>query len=81
MGDGPEESGLSRGAMIRAVEDSLRRLGTDYLDIYYLHQPDYKVAIEETLETMNELSRAGKVRHAGCIELQRLASDGDSVDL
>lgn len=61
-GDGPEDSGLSRAALLKAIDDSLRRLQTDYLDIYYLHQPDYKVPIEETLETMEGLVRAGKVR-------------------
>jgi aryl-alcohol dehydrogenase-like predicted oxidoreductase len=63
MGDAPDESGLSRAAMRKAIEDSLRRLGTDYLDLYYLHQPDYAVPIEETLETMDELVREGKVRY------------------
>ncbi|PYV04930.1 MAG: aldo/keto reductase, partial [Acidobacteria bacterium] len=55
--------GLSRAAMRKAAEASLRRLRTDYLDVYYLHQPDYDVPIEETLEAMNELVRAGKVRY------------------
>src|SRR5262252_462594 len=50
MGDGPEESGLTRAAINRAIEGSLRRLETDYLDIYYLHAPDWKTPIEETLE-------------------------------
>ncbi|MCX6624765.1 MAG: aldo/keto reductase [Acidobacteria bacterium] len=63
MGDAPEESGLSRAAMRKGIEDSLRRLGTDYLDLYYLHQPDYAVPVEETLETMDELVREGKVRY------------------
>jgi len=63
MGDGPDDSGLSKRAIFRAVEDSLRRLQTDYLDIYYLHQPDYKVPIEETLDAMNTLVRQGKVRY------------------
>jgi aryl-alcohol dehydrogenase-like predicted oxidoreductase len=63
MGPGAEESGLSRAAMIRALEDSLRRLKTDYLDLYYLHQPDYAVPIEETLEAMEELVKQGKVRY------------------
>ncbi len=63
MGEGPEDSGLSRGAMRRALEQTLRRLQTDYLDIYYLHQPDYGVPIEETLETMEELVSEGKVRY------------------
>jgi 1-deoxyxylulose-5-phosphate synthase len=63
MGDAPDEVGLSRKAMLRAVEDTLRRLGTDYLDLYYLHLPDYDVPIEETLETMDQLVREGKVRY------------------
>jgi len=62
MGDGPGESGLSRAAMTRAIDDSLRRLNTDYLDLYYLHQPDYDVPLHETLETMDRLVRQGKVR-------------------
>lgn len=63
MGDGADESGLSRKAMFRAIEDSLRRLRTDYLDVYYLHQPDWNVPIDETLETMEELVKQGKVRY------------------
>jgi aryl-alcohol dehydrogenase-like predicted oxidoreductase len=64
MGDGPDESGLSRAAVMRAVEESLRRLGTEYLDIYYLHAPDYDVPIAETLGAMHELVQQGKVRYA-----------------
>ena len=64
MGDGPEDIGLSRAAIMRAVEDSLRRLGTDYLDIYYLHAPDYDTPMAETLGAMDELVRQGKVRYA-----------------
>ncbi|MBL8222127.1 MAG: aldo/keto reductase [Bryobacterales bacterium] len=63
MGDGPDESGLSRAAILRAVEDSLRRLQTDYLDVYYLHQPDWNTPIEESLEAMDALVRQGKVRY------------------
>jgi len=63
MGD--EYSGLSRSAVRRAIEDSLRRLNTDYLDIYYLHQPDYDTPIEETLDVLEELRREGKIRYAG----------------
>jgi aryl-alcohol dehydrogenase-like predicted oxidoreductase len=63
MGDGPDEGGLSTRAIFRAVEDSLRRLQTDYLDIYYLHQPDYGVPIEESLEAMNALVSNGKIRY------------------
>ncbi len=63
MGDAPDESGLSKRAMLRAVDESLKRLQTDYLDLYYLHLPDYAVPIEETLETMEHLVRSGKVRY------------------
>lgn len=57
-----EAEGLSRDAIFRAVEASLRRLGTDYVDLYYLHQPDYAVPIAETLEAMDALVKQGKVR-------------------
>ncbi|MDQ6666434.1 MAG: aldo/keto reductase [Acidobacteriota bacterium] len=63
MGDGPDESGLSRKAILKNVEDSLRRLQTDYLDIYYLHQPDDDVTVDESLEAMEQLVKEGKVRY------------------
>src|SRR5437899_428033 len=63
MGEAPDDVGLSRAAIRKAAEASLKRLRTDYLDIYYLHQPDYDVPIEETLAAMDELVRAGKVRY------------------
>ena len=62
MGDAPGDAGLSRDAITKAIEASLQRLGTDYVDLYYLHLPDYAAPVEETLETMQELVRAGKVR-------------------
>lgn len=62
MKDHPEQSGLSRPAILKALDASLRRLGTDYVDLYYLHWPDYGVPIEETLAAMDEVVRAGKVR-------------------
>lgn len=65
MGPDPDQQGLSPAAIRRAIEDSLRRLQTDYLDLYYLHQPDYEVPIEETLAAMDELVRSGKVRWIG----------------
>jgi len=58
-----DECGLSQRAVRRALESSLRRLQTDYLDIYYLHQPDYETPIEETLLVMDQLVREGKVRN------------------
>jgi aryl-alcohol dehydrogenase-like predicted oxidoreductase len=63
VGDAPGEKRLSREAITRALEDSLRRLQTDYLDLYYLHQPDYGVPLEETLEALDGLVRQGKVRY------------------
>jgi aryl-alcohol dehydrogenase-like predicted oxidoreductase len=65
MGEGPDESGLSKRAIFRAVEDSLRRLQTDYIDIYFLHAPDYAVKIEESLDAMQTLITQGKIRYVG----------------
>jgi aryl-alcohol dehydrogenase-like predicted oxidoreductase len=62
MGERPEMNGLSRAAIRRAIDDSLRRLGTDYLDLYYLHLPDYATPIDESLAAMQELVSEGKVR-------------------
>lgn len=63
MGDGPGESGLSRAALLKAIDTSLKRLQSNHIDIYYLHMPDYDTPIEETLAAMDELVRAGKVRY------------------
>jgi aryl-alcohol dehydrogenase-like predicted oxidoreductase len=57
--------GLSRLAILSAVDASLRRLDTDYIDLYYLHHPDYDTRIEETMDTMDGLVRSGKVRYVG----------------
>jgi aryl-alcohol dehydrogenase-like predicted oxidoreductase len=64
-GDKPNTGGLSRKAIFEAAEDSLRRLGTDYIDLYQIHRWDYETPIEETLEALNDLVRAGKVRYLG----------------
>jgi aryl-alcohol dehydrogenase-like predicted oxidoreductase len=63
-GPTPDETyaGLSRAAIFKAVDASLARLGTDYLDLYYLHQPDYKVPIEESLGALEDLVKVGKIR-------------------
>jgi aryl-alcohol dehydrogenase-like predicted oxidoreductase len=65
LGPGPFESGGSRKAIMNAVADSLRRLDTDYIDLYQMHRYDFEVPLEETLSTLNDLVRAGKVRHIG----------------
>lgn len=63
MGDEPDEVGLKRPAIRKAIDESLKRLGTDYVDLYYLHQPDWDTPIAETLAAMDELVREGKVRY------------------
>jgi aryl-alcohol dehydrogenase-like predicted oxidoreductase len=65
-GDGPNDVGSSRFHLIRAVEGSLKRLGTDYIDLFQLHAFDAFTPIEETLSTLNDLVRAGKIRYLGC---------------
>ena len=61
---GPREySGLSRQSMQWALEDSLKRLQTDYIDLYYFHRPDYETPIEESLETLEEFRKQGKIRY------------------
>jgi aryl-alcohol dehydrogenase-like predicted oxidoreductase len=65
MWDGPTGEGLSRHHIMAAVEDSLRRLGTDYIDLYQTHWPDWDTPLEETLRALDDLVRAGKVRYIG----------------
>jgi aryl-alcohol dehydrogenase-like predicted oxidoreductase len=65
MGDGPNDVGASRMAIIKACEASLRRLNTDYIDLYQLHWPDHSTPIEETLRALDDLVKAGKVRYIG----------------
>jgi len=66
MGDGPNDAGLSRHHLVRACEASLRRLGTDYIDLYQVHEWDGQTPLEETLEALDTLVRSGKVRYIGC---------------
>ena len=66
MGEGPNEVGLSRKHIAKGVEDSLRRLGTDYIDVYQCHAWDPKTPIVETLEALTDLVHQGKVRYIGC---------------
>ncbi len=63
---GPRERGGSRNYIMKAVDLSLKRLNTDYIDLYYLHSPDSETPIEETLRTMDGLISAGKVRYLAC---------------
>jgi aryl-alcohol dehydrogenase (NADP+) len=65
MGDDPNQRGLSRKHIRHALEDSLRRLGTDYVDLYQIHRFDPQTPIDETMEALNDLVRAGKVLHLG----------------
>jgi aryl-alcohol dehydrogenase-like predicted oxidoreductase len=65
-GRGPNDIGSSRHALLRAVEASLRRLGTDYIDLYQLHAYDALTPAEEALRALDDLVRAGKIRYIGC---------------
>jgi aryl-alcohol dehydrogenase-like predicted oxidoreductase len=69
MDVGPNDIGASRLAITRACEDSLRRLNTDYIDLYQLHWPDHDTPIDETLRALDDLVRAGKVRYIGASNL------------
>jgi aryl-alcohol dehydrogenase-like predicted oxidoreductase len=65
MSSDPNDRGLSRKHVMRSIDRSLRRLGTDYVDLYQIHRFDYETPIEETLEALNDCVRAGKVRYIG----------------
>ena len=64
-GRGPNQMGLSRKALMQAIDDSLTRLGTDYVDLYQIHRWDNETPIEETMEALNDIVRAGKARYIG----------------
>ena len=66
MGPAPNDVGLSRKHIMKAIEDSLRRLKTDYIDLYYAHLPDYETPIEESLQALDDLVHQGKVRYIAC---------------
>jgi aryl-alcohol dehydrogenase-like predicted oxidoreductase len=65
MGEDPNDAGAGRRHLTQAVEASLRRLGTDWIDLYQVHWPDPTVPLEETLSTLDDLVHAGKIRHGG----------------
>ncbi len=66
MGPGPNDSGMSRRHIMQAVEDSLRRMGTDHIDLYYIHHVDVQTPLEEMLRAFDDLVRHGKVLYTGC---------------
>jgi len=66
MSDDPNDRGLSRKHLFHSIESSLKRLGTDYIDLYQLHSFDAMTPIEEALGTLDDLVRAGKIRYIGC---------------
>ena len=70
MGSGPNDGGLSRGHILDAVAASLRRLGMDHIDLYQIHRWDRDTPIEETMEALNDVVRAGKVRYLGASNLR-----------
>jgi aryl-alcohol dehydrogenase-like predicted oxidoreductase len=65
MGEGPNQRGLSRKWLMQACEASLERLGTDHIDIYYLHKEDHDTPLDETVRAIADLVRAGKIRYVG----------------
>jgi aryl-alcohol dehydrogenase-like predicted oxidoreductase len=65
MGPGPNDRGLSRKHVLHAIDESLRRLGTDYVDLYQIHRFDLETPVEETLEALTDVIKAGKVRYIG----------------
>ena len=65
MGSGPNERGLSRKWLLQAADASLKRLGTDYIDIYYLHKEDHSTPLEESVRALGDLARQGKIRYFG----------------
>jgi aryl-alcohol dehydrogenase-like predicted oxidoreductase len=65
MGEGPNDRGLSRKHVLSGIDASLRRLGTDYVDLYQIHRWDYETPVEETMEALHDVVRAGKARYIG----------------
>src|ERR1700721_4566456 len=65
MGDDPNQRGLSRKHIRHAIDDSLRRLGTDYVDLYQIHRLDYETSMEETLEALDDVVKEGKALYIG----------------
>ena len=86
MGDDPNQRGLSRKHIRHAIDDSLRRLGTDYVDLYQIHRFDPQTPIEETLEALNDVVKAGKALYIGASSMyawqfQRMLHTSDALGL
>jgi len=86
MGPGPNQRGLSRKHVMQSIDDSLQRLGVDYVDLYQIHRFDLETPIEEALETLSDLIRAGKVRYIGAstmaaYQFAKLLSRADQLRL
>jgi 1-deoxyxylulose-5-phosphate synthase len=86
MGPGPNQRGLSRKHIAQSIDDSLRRLGTDYVDLYQIHRFDLETPIEETLSALTDLIRVGKVRYIGAstmaaYQLSRMLHKADQLGL
>ncbi len=79
MHDGPNGSGLSRKAILSEIDQSLKRLGVDYVDLYQIHRWDYETPIEETMEALNDVVRAGKARYIGAVQYQHFLLYGRSL--
>jgi aryl-alcohol dehydrogenase-like predicted oxidoreductase len=83
MGDGPNEVGASRYHIMNAVEASLRRLGTDHIDLYQIHRWDESVHVQEMMRTLDDLVRAGKVRYIGASQFSawQLSHSNDAAEM
>ena len=70
MGPGPNDAGLSRKHVLASIDESLRRLGTDYVDLYQVHSPDPETPIDETLRALDTIVQSGRARYIGCSNFQ-----------
>src|SRR5437667_10796456 len=85
MHDGPNGAGLSRKAILSEIDNSLKQLGTDYVDLYQIHRWDYQTPIEETLEALHDVVRVGKARYRGACamtawQLQKQLSEASTEE-
>src|SRR5579863_7364224 len=86
MGDRPNERGLSRKHIMHSIDSSLRRLGTDYVDLYIIHRFDYETPIEETLRALDDVVKAGKALYLGAssmyaYQLMKMLAAADRLGL